>query len=206
MTIFRGKLKIEAKIQELNGLTLRMEFCDKLRRTGVYTCDTLLHRSRSQGTVHADFSIAKIHVPQPQAQVDRRGWMATGTSDREIAVRQFFRPQVLILLSLAAIWAGFIYGYKLSQYQQHPEVTRASLTRAWVDHRNDSIATGSHQPVRPATVLPLTLLTVTILALRVVAHRTPDLILEEPAPAREAFLFSSLIPFRAPPSTRPSLA
>lgn len=155
--------------------------------------------------MHADFSIAKIHVPQPQAQVDGRDWMARGTSNWEIAVRQFFRPQVLILFSLAVIWAGFIYGYKLSQYQHHPEVTRASLTRAWVDHRNDSIATVSHQQVRPAALLPLTLLTVTILALRV-AHRTPDLILEQPAPAREAFLFSSLIPFRAPPSTRPSLA
>lgn len=28
---------------ELNGLTLRREFCDKLRRTRVYTCGTLLH-------------------------------------------------------------------------------------------------------------------------------------------------------------------
>lgn len=152
-----------------------------------------------------DVSIAKSRNPQPTAQVDRRDLAGERVSGWDAAVRQFFRPRVLILLTLAVVYAGFIYGYKLSQYQHHPEVTRASLTRAWVDHRDDSISLEPHQQVRPAKLLPLALLTVTIVALRV-AHRTPDLILEQPAPAREAFLFSSLIPFRAPPSTNPSLA
>lgn len=129
--------------------------------------------------------------------------MVRRASETEVAIRQFLRPRVLILLSLAVIYAGFIYGYKLSQYQQHPEVTRASLTRAWVDHRNDSIAAVSRQQVLPAKLLGLVL--VTTAALRI-AHRTPDLILDESAPARKAFLFSSLIPLRAPPSTNPFLA
>jgi hypothetical protein len=129
--------------------------------------------------------------------------MVNRASELGVAMRQFFRPQVLTLLALAIVYAGFIYGYKLSQYQQHPEVTRASLTRAWVDHRNDSIAIVPQQQVRPAKLLALVL--VTTAALRV-ARRTPELVLDKPAPAREAFLFSSLIPFRAPPSANPSLA
>ena len=155
--------------------------------------------------MHVDFSIAKTRNAQPDPQVDRRDPMVKSTSDFEVAVRQFFRPNVLAFLALALVYAGFIYGYKLSQYLEHPEVTRASLTRAWVDHRNGSIAVVSHEQVRPAKLLGLALITTTALALRV-AHRTPDLVLDEPAPAREAFLFSSLIPFRAPPSTNPSLA
>ena len=132
--------------------------------------------------------------------------MVTGTSEVDIAVRQFFRPRVLILLSLAVMYAGFIYSYKLSQYQQHPELSRASLTRAWVDHRNDSIATVSHQRVTPAGPDRLLALAVIAIAALRIAPRSPDLVLEHPAPVREAFLFSSLIPFRAPPSTHPSLA
>jgi len=155
--------------------------------------------------VHAGFSIAKNRYGQPELPVDRTEAMAHRVSDFNVAVRQFFRPQVLFLLSLAIIWAGFIYGYKLSQYQPHPEVTKASLARAWVDHRNDSIGIVPHQQIRPARLLSLAVIATTALALRV-AHRAPDLILDQPAPAREAFLFSSLIPFRAPPSTNPSLA
>lgn len=151
--------------------------------------------------MQAGFSIAEARNGQPQ--VDRQGAMAGRTSDLEVAIRQFFRPRVLILLSLAFMWAGFIYGYKLSQYRHHPEFSKASLARAWVDHRNGSIAAVSHQQIRPAKLLAL--VRVTAAALRI-AHRTPDLVLDERAPVREAFLFSSLIPFRAPPSTNPSLA
>ena len=151
--------------------------------------------------MYVDFSIAKSEIGQDE----RRNLMAKRASDFDVAVQQFLRPQVLILLTLAIIWAGFIYGYKLSQYRPHPEVTKASLARAWVDHRNDSINIVSHHQVRPAKLLPLALLTATVVALRV-ARRTPDLVVDQPAPAREAFLFSSLIPFRAPPSTNPSQA
>ena len=152
--------------------------------------------------MHVHLSIAKTRVDQPIRPVDQRSLVARRVSDLDVAVRQFFRPQVLMLLTLAIIWAGFIYGYKLSQYQRHPEVTKASLARAWVDHRHDSIGTVTRQQIRPAKLLALVL--VTTAALRM-ARRTPDLILDEPAFAREAFLFSSLIPFRAPPS-HPSLA
>lgn len=152
-----------------------------------------------------NFFIAKIRSGQPNAQVDGRVPLVKGASEVDIAVRQFFRPYVLAFLALAVAFGGWSYGYKLSQYFQHSEVTRASLTRAWVDHRNDSIAVVSHEEVKPGKLIGLALVLVTVASLRV-AHRVPDLILNEPAPAREAFLFSSLIPFRAPPITNPSLA
>lgn len=147
--------------------------------------------------MNVDFSIAKTRDAQ----------MVRGGSEMDVAVRQFFRPYVLAFLSLAVVFGGSSYGYKLSQYFEHSEVTRASLNRAWVDHRNDSSAIVSHGPeqVSPAKLLGLVLFSVAAVSLRV-SRRTPDLVLDEPAPVREAFLFSSLIPFRAPPITNPSLA
>lgn len=139
------------------------------------------------------------------ARVGRQELMAKSGSELDLAVRQFFQPYVLAFLALAVVFGGFSYGYKLSQYFQHSEVTRASLTRAWVDHRNGSLAIVSHDDAQAGKLLGLALIATTALALRV-AHRTPDLVLDEAAPVREAYLFSSLIPFRAPPSTNPSLA
>ena len=152
--------------------------------------------------MNVDFSIAKSFNTKAE-----RGRSVVKRATEMDAMRQFFRPCVLAFFSLAVVYAGFSYGYKLSQYFQHSEVTRASLTRAWVDHRNDSIAIVPHgqEQVGPAKLLGLVLLSVAVVALRV-SRRTPDLVLDQPAPAREAFLFSSLIPFRAPPITTPSLA
>lgn len=156
-----------------------------------------------------EFSIAKFRNGDANAKVEQRNQMVGPVSDVGVAFRQFFRPQVLALLALAVIWAGFVYGYKLSQYQQHPEVSRASLTRAWVDHRNDSLTVVSSElvrpQVRPSKSLGLALFSAAAPTLRI-AHRSPDLVFDEPAPVREACLFSSLIPFRAPPFTNPSLA
>ena len=62
-------------------------------------------------------------------------------SKLHVAVRQFFRPYVLAFLALAIAVGGNGYGYKLSQYFQHSEVSKASATRMWVDHRDDSSIT-----------------------------------------------------------------
>lgn len=138
----------------------------------------------------------------PNAHFERREPIIEN-SEVELAVRQLFRPYVLIFLALAVTFAGGSYGYKLSQYLHHHEVTRASLTRALPDQRNDSISVASHHQLRPVRLIGLE--TFAPPALRV-SHRSRDLILDAPAPVRDAFLFSSLIPFRAPPSTNPSLA
>lgn len=148
--------------------------------------------------MHAEFTIVNAR----DAQIERPELMVKNPSEMDVAVRQFFRPYVLTFVALAITFGSWSYGYVLSRYLHHSEVSRASLTRAWVDHRNDSIATVSHEQVRPR-LLAVALFTVA--ALRV-AHRSPNLVLDEPAPVREAFLFSSLIPFRAPPSNNPSLA
>lgn len=136
-----------------------------------------------------------------EAQAERRQ-LADSGSEVPVAVRQFFRPYVLAFLSLAVIVGGWSYGYKLSQYLQHPEVSRASVTRILVEHRNDSVVVSSDHRIPPGKLQGLALLTD---AAPRVSHHQRDLILSESAPAREAFIFSSLIPFRAPP-INPSLA
>jgi hypothetical protein len=149
--------------------------------------------------VHADFSIAKTQ----NAQVERQGMMAGNDSAVGVAVRQFFRPSVLALLALAVVFGGFSYGYKLAQYMQHSEVTRATLTRAWLEDRSASVAVVSHAQADPGKLLGLALVAAALLRM---AHRTPDIFFDEAAPTREAFHSSSLIPFRAPPISNPSLA
>ncbi len=136
-----------------------------------------------------------------EAQVERRQFVDRGSKVHD-AVRQFFRPYVLAFLSLAVIVGGWSYGYKLSQYLQHPEVSRASVTRILVEHRNDSVVVASDHRIPPGKLQRLALLTDVTPR---VSHQQHDLILSESAPAREAFTFSSLIPFRAPP-INPSLA
>lgn len=128
--------------------------------------------------------------------------VADSGSKVDVAVRQFFRPYVLRLFALAVIVGGWSYGYKLSQYLQHPEVSRASVTRILVEHRNDSVVVSSDQQVPPGKLQGMALLAD---AAPRVSHQFCDLVLSESAPAREAFTFSSLIPFRAPP-TNSSLA
>ena len=147
----------------------------------------------------ANFSIADTR----NAQFERQGTMAGSCSEVDVAVRQFFRPYVLTFIALAVAFGGSTYGYALCRYLSHSEVTRASLTRAWVDHRDQAPVSVSHEQIPPLKLLRLAVVTTAVLR---TAHRSPEVILDEPAPAREAFLFSSLIPFRAPPTTHSSLA
>jgi hypothetical protein len=137
------------------------------------------------------------------AQVERQAMMAGNDPAVGIALRQFFRPYVLAFVALAVAFGGFSYGYKLAQYLQHPEVTRATLTRAWLEDRSASVAVVSHAHADPGKLLGLALVAAALLRM---AHRTPDIFFDEAAPAREAFYSSSLIPFRAPPISNPSLA
>ncbi|MGA7242922.1 MAG: hypothetical protein WBX19_07055 [Terracidiphilus sp.] len=150
--------------------------------------------------MHDEQSIAA----RPVAQVKRPELATAHDSGVNVAVRQFFRPYVLAFLALAIAVGGNGYGYKLAQYLQHSEASKASATRMWVDHRDDSSSATSQQHTRPQRVSAFELFVLSG------QHQFPrlsrDHALTTPAPARAAFIISSHIPFRAPPALNSSLA
>jgi hypothetical protein len=118
-------------------------------------------------------------------------------------LKQLFHPYVLAFLALAFAVGGSSYGYKLSQYFEHSGVSKASLTRMWVDHRDDSVAVQAQHQVRPRRIPGLELFA---FSAPKVPRLSRDHVVITPAPARVALVISSHIPFRAPPSLHPSLA
>jgi len=148
--------------------------------------------------VHEKLPFAAIS----KAQVERQKPMAPG-SKVNVAVRQFFRPYVLAFLALALVVGGNGYGHKLSHYFQHSDVSKASATRMWVDHRDDSSVTVSHHQTRPQRISAFELF---LIFAPQVPRLSRDHTLTTPAPPRAAFVISSHIPFRAPPSTQSLLA
>jgi hypothetical protein len=148
-----------------------------------------------------------VHDKSPIAtgrntRVERPAGVTAHASRIHVAVRQFFHPHVLAFLALALTVGASGYGNKLSQYFQHVGVSKASPTRMWVDHRDESVAVQAQHHVKPR-----------IPALALFAFSTPqvprlsrDHVVITPAPARVASFLSSHIPFRAPPSLPSSLA
>ncbi len=153
----------------------------------------------AEDIVHDRFAI----VDRPETRVGRHYPMFTRGSKTDVAIRQFFRPYVLAFLALAIAVGGNGYGYKLAQYLRHSEVSKASATRMWVDHRDDSSLTNAHQQQRPRQISALELF---LVFAPQVPRLTRDHALTTPAPARAAFVISSHIPFRAPPSSRSFMA
>ena len=149
--------------------------------------------------MHDRFAI----VDSLETRVARHNPMFTLGSNTKLAIRQLFRPYVLAFLALAIAVGGNGYGYKLSQYLRHSEVRKASATRMWVDHRDDSSITSAHQQQRPRQISALELF---LVFTPQVPRLTRDHALTTPAPARAAFVISSHIPFRAPPSSRSFMA
>jgi hypothetical protein len=74
------------------------------------------------------------------APIERTAAASARDSEMHGWVKQFFHPYVLAFLALALSVGGSGYGYKLSQYFQHSGVTKASPTRMWVEHRDESVA------------------------------------------------------------------
>lgn len=136
-----------------------------------------------------------------EAQVERQKPMIARQSKIDVAVRQFFRAPVLSFLALALVVGGNGYGHKLSKYFQHSEVSKASATRMWVDHRDDSSVTVSRHQTRPQRISAFELF---LIFTPQVPRLARDHVLTTPPPQRAAFVISSHIPFRAPPSI-PSL-
>jgi hypothetical protein len=149
--------------------------------------------------VHDELPIAI----RTEAQVEREKPMFARDWEVDVAVRQFLRPYVLVFLALAMAVGANGYGNKLAQYFQHSEVSKASATRMWVDHRDDSSLTVSHQRQRPRQISALELF---LVFAPQVPRLSRDHALTTPAPARAAFVVSSHIPFRAPPAIQSSLA
>lgn len=148
--------------------------------------------------MHAEFPIAT----GPKAQMQREA--STGhESGIPVAVRQFFQPCVLAVLALAVAIGANGYGYKLSQYLQHPQVSKATGTRMWVEHRDDSSSAVAQLHTKPQRISGFALFALSAPQL---PRLSRDHVVTTPAPARVTYIISSHIPFRAPPSVNPSLA
>ena len=182
------------------GRPLRIlpEFCSEMKSARVYTGSTFAATVRgAKDIVYDELPIAATS----KAQVERQKRMTARQCGIDVAVRQFFRAPVLAFLALALVVGGNGYGHKLSNYFEHSEVSRASATRMWVDHRDDSSVTVSHHQTRPQRISAFELF---LIFAPQVPRLARDHALTTPPPQRAAFVISSHIPFRAPPST-PSL-
>ena len=135
------------------------------------------------------------------ARIERRA-MAAPRSELQIASRQFFHPYVLGFLALALAVGASGYGYKLSHYFQIAGVSKASPTRMWVDHRDESAGTQAQHLTKPQRIPGLALFDSPAPQ---VLRLSRDHVVITPAPARVAVIISSHIPFRAPPSLHPSV-
>ena len=149
--------------------------------------------------MHDDFSKATNHA----AQTERRPSLAAFDPAVKVAIRQFFSPYVLALFALAIAVGSNGYGYKLAQYFHLSEISKATSTKMWVDHRDDSSVAVAHQQTRPQRISTFELL---LVFAPQVPSLTRDHVLTTPAPARVAVVISSHIPFRAPPALPSSLA
>jgi hypothetical protein len=120
-----------------------------------------------------------------------------------MALRQFFKPCVLAFLALAVAVGGWGYGYKLSQYLTHSDLSRASSTRLWVEHRDDASDIRAHQQHSPDKIqAPL----FAGLSTPPVPHLSRELVFAEPTQSRILTFVSPLHPLRAPPTVTFSLA
>ena len=113
----------------------------------------------------------------------------------KLATIQFLQPGVLPVLALALIVGGWSYGLKLSHYF-HSDVTKASTTRMWLDHRNETAAAPAQQPQTPQKFLSLDL---SVVAVPTLPRLSREQVIAEPAQARSVEFVSALHPLRAPP-------
>lgn len=146
--------------------------------------------------------IFPIATETHEAQLERSRSVVVKGLVVKLAIRQLFRPYVLAFLALAVAVGGWSYGYKLSQYLHHSAVSRASATRMWVEHRDDStlVPVPHRQPQQSPDS------TLAALSTPLLPRLSRDHAVTTPAPMRAAFILTALIPFRAPPALLPSLA
>jgi hypothetical protein len=114
----------------------------------------------------------------------------------ELAILQFLQPGVFPVLALALIVGGWSYGLKLSHYFHHTDVTKASTTRMWLDHRNDATVTPDPQRHVEHKFLTPQLCVLSVPPLPRVSRQQ---IIVEPASVHNNGFASPLHPLRAPP-------
>jgi hypothetical protein len=140
-----------------------------------------------------------LHGTLPIANA--RNAHASRSQDRlanlKLATRQLLQPSVLSVFALALIVGGWSYGRKLSHYLHNPNLTKASTTRMWVDHRNESIAAPvQHDPTPEKLVTPHFLVT----AVPPLPDFSREQIIAEPVQSHTIVFVSPLHPLRAPPT------
>ena len=119
----------------------------------------------------------------------------------KLAIRQFFRLDVLSFLALAIAVGGWGYGYKLSRYLDHSDVSRASATRMLAEHRDDGFKTLAHHDTRIDKPLESHHFLAPIPRLPQF-YFSRDLVVAPAAPVRKAHFVSPLGSFRAPPAPK----
>jgi hypothetical protein len=123
----------------------------------------------------------------------------------KLAIRQLFRPHVLSLLALAIAVGGWGYGYKLSRFLDHPDVSKASATRMLPDHRDDGFKPlPQHKTLIDKPLDSRDFLTSNPRLPHFYFSR--DLVVAPAAPVRMSDCVSPLNSFRAPPASRSLLA
>jgi hypothetical protein len=114
----------------------------------------------------------------------------------KLAILQFLQPGVLPVLALALVVGGWSYGLKLSHYLHHTDVTKASTTRMWVDHRNDTSVAPDQHHQSPQKFLTLQL---HVFAVPPLPSFSREGAIAESVPAYTVEFVSPLHPLRAPP-------
>lgn len=114
----------------------------------------------------------------------------------KLAILQFLQPRVLPVLALALLAGGWSYGLKLSHYFHHTDVTKASTTRMWLDHRNDvTVAQSPERQVEHKFLGPQ----LCVLAVPHLQHFSRLQLVPVPVAALTIEFVSPLHPLRAPP-------
>lgn len=138
--------------------------------------------------------------PIAQAQDTTRSRSTVKLASLKLLVLHFLRPRVLPVLALALMAAGWSYGLKLSHYLRHTDVTKASSTRLWLDHRNEAtVAADSRHQVQDKFHTP----PLSGLGVRALPPTSWQQLLAVPAPAPTADFVLPLHPLRAPPLSLP---
>ena len=136
-------------------------------------------------------------LPIADTQNCKRSHATAKLAALKLAILQFLEPGVLPVLALALIVGGWSYGLKLSHYLHHTDVTKASTTRMWLDHRNDAaVAPVPQRQIEHKLITPqLCVFSVP----QLLRHSLRRQIVAEPASVRINAIVSSLHPLRAPP-------
>lgn len=137
-----------------------------------------------------------VTSPIASSQNADRSRSHSGAANLKLAVLQFFQPGVLPVLALALMVGGWSYGKKLSHYFHHTDVTKASTTRMWLDHRNDATIAPAQAHQSPVKFLTPQLRDFVVPPL---PHFSRAIAIAESAPVYTVEFVSPLHPLRAPP-------